>query len=220
MSNRRAYCRILVLLVAFSLISVVPQAFAQSKKGLELYNTWQYQEAEKVFREELKADPNNTPTNFYLGLTVLYQEKYQDALDIFLKVYKSQQRADQWTRPAVPSEYQIQLAMAQARIGLKQYPDAWKNLESARIEDGRASDVYVYRGLYYLEQDKLKEAIKELEKAISLDRKNPYAYYYAGLAYYKAGDPQNAVEALKTFLGLAPNAPEAPKAKLLHDQLC
>ena len=220
MSNRKAFCRILVLFVAFSLVSVVSQTVAQSKKGIELYNTWQYQEAEKVFREELKTDPNNIPANFYLGLTVLHQEKYKDALDIFLKVYQSQQRADQWTRPPVPSEYQIQLAMAQARIGLKQYADAWKNLESARIEDGSASDVYVYRGLYYLEQEKLKEAVKELEKAIDLDEKNPYAHYYVGLAYHKSGDPQKAVEALKIFLQLAPNAPEAPKAKLLHDQLC
>jgi cytochrome c-type biogenesis protein CcmH/NrfG len=220
MINRKAFCQILVLSVAFSLLGTVSQTAAQSKQGIELYNTWQYQEAEKVFREELKADPNNTPANFYLGLTVLGQEKYKDALDLFVRVYKSQQRADQRTRSAVPSEYQIQLAMAQARIGLKQYADAWKNLESARIEDGSASDVYVYRGLYYLEQDKIKEAEKELEKAIALDGKNPYAYYYAGLAHHKAGNPQRAVEDLKMFLQLAPNAPEAPKAKLLHDQLC
>lgn len=212
-----------VLMVLTVLLTVAVSAgvvSAQSAKGVELYNSWQFQAAEKVFREELKADPSNTPASYYLGLAVLHQEKYQDALDVFMKV--QQQRAGQRNRPAVPSEYQIQLALAQARIGLKQFSEAWKNLEAARNEDAEASDVYVYRGLYYLQQDKPREALKELERAIELDKTNPYAYYYMGLAYVEpeTGNPQKAVEALKMFLQLAPSAPEAPKAKLLHDQLC
>jgi tetratricopeptide (TPR) repeat protein len=221
MKNCKAGRSILMLSILLSFVAVIPrQISAQSAKGVDLYNHWQFKAAEQVFREELKADPANTPANYYLGLSVLHQENYKEALDIFLKVRQSQERADQWTRPKVPSEYQIQLALAQARIGLKQYEDAWKNLESARIEDGSASDVYVYRGLYYQQQEKHAQAIKELEKAISLDANNPYAYYYVGLAYHGAGNPQKAVEALKKFLELAPDAPEAPKAKLLHDQLC
>ena len=110
--------------------------------------------------------------------------------------------------------------MARARLGLKQYDEAWKNLESARIENGKSSDVYVYRGVYYYQQEKLPEAIKELEKAISLDKKNPYAYYYEGLSYYKMSVPDKAVSALKMFLQLYPNAPEAAKAKEIVDKLC
>jgi len=195
-------------------------ALPNRKKGVELFNSGQFQEAEKVFRGSLKSDPSDTPTNFYLGLSVLLQKNYKDALDIFVKVKQSQDRADQWTRPKIPSEYQIQLALARARIGLKQFGEAWKNLESARIEDGTASDVYVYRGVYYLEQEKHAEAIKELEKAIKLDKKNPYAYYYSGIGYYHSGDAQKAVEDLKMFLQLDPDAPEAAEAKTLIDKLC
>jgi tetratricopeptide (TPR) repeat protein len=221
MNTRRARGSILVLSVVFSLMAVVPQqGFAQTAKGIQLYNSWQFQEAEKVFRAALKADPRDTPANYYLGLCVLEQERPAEALDIFLKVKKDQDKADKSTRPAVPSEYQIQLALARARLALKQYADAWKNLESARIEDGKASDVYVYRGLYYLQQEKFKEASDALEKAITLDKKNPYAYYYAGQAHIGLGNPAKAVEDLKMFLQLAPDAPEAPKAKKLHDQLC
>jgi tetratricopeptide (TPR) repeat protein len=210
-----------MLSVVFSWATVIPHgSFAQTKKGIELYNSWQYKEAEKVLRAALKADPSDTLTNYYLGLSVLVQENYKEALEIFLKVKQSQDRADQWTRPPVPNEYQTQMGLARARIGLHQYAEAWKNLESARIEDGRSSEVFTYRGLYYLQQEKYPEAIKELEKAISLDNKNPYAFYYAGLAYYGSGNPQKAVDALKTFLSLAPDAPEAAKAKELHDKLC
>jgi tetratricopeptide (TPR) repeat protein len=41
----------------------------------------------------------------------------------------------------------------------------------------------MYRGVYYLQQEKLPEAIKELEKAMNLDEQNAYAHYYAGHAY-------------------------------------
>jgi len=187
---------------------------------MELYNQWQFAEAEKVLREALKADPSETPANYYLGLSVLMQEKYNEAIDIFVKVKHSQDKADQWTRPAVPSEYQIQLAMARARLGLRQYDEAWKNLESARIEDGTASDVYVYRGASYVLQGKNSEAVKELEKAIKLDGKNAYAYYYEGLAYYQSGQADKAVTAFKMFLQLNPYAPEAGKAKKIVDELC
>jgi tetratricopeptide (TPR) repeat protein len=221
MNKRRAYCCILVLSVVFSLAAVVPrQALAQTKKGIELYDSWQYREAESVLREALKADPSDVAARYYLGLCMLLQEKYGDALDVFLKVKQSQDRADQRTRPSVPNEYQIQLALARARLGLKQYADAWKNLESARIKDGNSSDVYVYRGVFYLQQEKNPEAIKELQKAIRLDEKNGYAYYYEGLAYFHSGQADKAVSALKTFLQLAPYAPEAAKAKKIIDQLC
>ena len=117
MNKQRIYCRILVLSVVFLLAVLIPQQiFAQSSKGIELYNQWQFAEAEKVLREALKADPSETLANYYLGLSVLMQEKYSEAIDIFVKVKRSQDKADQWTRPAVPSEYQIQLAMARARL--------------------------------------------------------------------------------------------------------
>ena len=221
MNKRKACCRILAVLLVCSLAAAIPQGiFAQSKKGLELFNSWKFQEAEKAFREALQADPKDTPTNFYLGLSLLLQGKNGDALDVFLSVKSSQDRADQRTRSAIPSEFQIQLALARARLGVKKYAEAWKNLESARIKDDKSSDVYVYRGVFYLQQEKNPEALKELQKALSLDEKNPYAYYYQGLAYFHAGEAQKAVDALKMFLSLAPDAPEAGEAKQLVDKLC
>jgi tetratricopeptide (TPR) repeat protein len=220
MNTHRACCRILVLSVVFALTAGIPQPIsAQAKKGVELYGAGQFKEAEAAFRNALKSNPSDTPNRYYLGLSILLQDRFSEALDVFLKVQQSQEKADQRTRPAVPDKYQINLAMARARLGLQQYADAWKNLEQARIESASA-DVYVYRGVYYLQQEKLPEAIKELEKAISLDAKNAYAYYHMGLAYYKSGQADKAVSALKMFLQLYPNAPDAAKAKEIVDKLC
>jgi tetratricopeptide (TPR) repeat protein len=219
MNTHRICCRILVL--AAVVLAVISQGiFAQDKKGLELFNAWQTQEAEKVFREALKANPLDTASNFYLGLCLLLEDRHSDALEVFLKVKSSQDKADQRTRSAIPTEFQIQLALARTRIELKQFSEAWKNLESARIVDGNSSDVYVYRGAYYVHQNKNAEALKELAKAIKLDKKNPYIYYYQGLAYYHSGEAQKAVDALKMFLSLAPDAPEAGEAKQIVTKLC
>jgi tetratricopeptide (TPR) repeat protein len=220
MNTRRACCSILVFfVVCASMVAIPHQVSAQAKKGTELYGEGKYKEAEAAFRDALKGNPSDIPNRYYLGLSILLQNRYGEALDIFLKVKQSQDKADQRTRSAVPDDYQINLAMARARLGLNQYADAWKNLEQARTINP-SSDVFVYRGVYYLQQEKLQEAIKELERAISLDAKNAYAYYYAGLAYYKSGQGQKAVETLKIFLQLYPNAPEAAKAKEIIDKLC
>jgi len=220
MTKRIACCQILLLSFVF-LPAVIPQrSFAQTSRGIELYDSGKYKEAERVFREAVKADPSNMPDNFYLGLSVLQQENYRDALDIFVKVQEAHDKAGQGSRPPVPDGYQIQLALARARLGLRQYAQAWKNLESARLENAGSCEVYIYRGVYYLQQEKHKEAIQELEKAISLDARNPYAYYYAGLAYVGSGEGVKAVDALRTFIELAPWAPEAGKAKSIIDSLC
>lgn len=221
MNTRNEGCRILVLSVVLLGVLIIPQQiFAQTSKGIELYNQWKFAEAERVLREALKTAPSETLANYYLGLSVLMQDRYGEAADIFVKVKQSRDKADPRTRAAVPSEFQVQLSMARARLGLGQYEEAWKNLESARAEDGNSSDVYVFRGEFYVLQKKNSEAIKELEKAIKLDEKNAYAYYYLGLAYYQAGQADKAVTALKMFLQLQPNAPEAPRAKQLVVQLC
>lgn len=212
---------ILVVSVVFSLMLAIPQSiFAQTEKGIELYNSWQYQEAERVLRDALKANPGDVTANYFLGLSILLQDKHSEALEIFLKVKDAQDKAEGKTRPAVPDEYQIQLALARARLELKQYPEAWKNLEAAGKEHPDSADVYVYRGVYYLQQEKASQAVKELDKAIHLDEHNAYAHYYAGQAYLRTGNAARAVDMFKAFLTLAPLAPEAPKAKALIDALC
>ncbi len=221
MNKRRACRSIMILSIALSLTAFIPdQVLAQTDKGIELYNSGHCAEAEKVLREALKADPGDVRAEFYLGLAVLLQGNPVEALDIFQKVKKSQERASQRSRSYVPNEHQIHLALARARLGVKQYDEAWKDLEYARIENPESSDVYVYRGVFYYQQEKYGQAVKELEKAIKLDEKNPYAYYYAGLAYYKSGNGEKAINDLKMFLELAPDAPEAPNAEKIIDSLC
>ncbi len=210
-----------VTAIAFSLMGVLPRPiFAQTEKGIELYNSWQYKEAEQVLREAIKANPADIPANFHLGLSLLLGEKYGEALEILSKVANDRRKAESRAQSAIPDEFQIQIALARAHLGLKQYPEAWKNLEAAKKQHADAADVYVYRGVYYLQQDKIREAIKELDKAVDMDEPNAYAHYYAGHAYLHTGNVARAVEYFKMFIQLAPMAPEVEKARALISALC
>ena len=169
---------------------------------------------------DLKTNPGDIVANYYLGLSILLQEKYGEALEIFQKVEDDRQNSKLPNKPTVPDGYQIQIALAQANLGLKQDAEAWKNLEAAEKENPNSADTYVYRGVYYIHRENLPEAVKQLEEAIRLDKDNPYAFYWAGHAFLRTGNPARAVEMFKTFLQLAPYAPEAEKAKVLISALC
>lgn len=220
MKKRREFYIVLAVSVAFSLMMVMPpRIFAQTEKGIQLYNAWEYQEAEKVLRSALKTNPQDITADFYLGLSVLLQGKYDEALNLFQKVKVERENAAQ-TSASLPDAYQIQIGLARANLGLEKYAEAWKNLETAEKLNAALPDVYVYRGVYYLRKDDNGKAIKELEKAIKMDPDNVYAHYYAGHAYLRSGNPARAVDMFKNFIELAPDAPEVPKAKALIDALC
>lgn len=221
MIKQPTFCVILMLSVVFSLMAVLPPpVIAQTDKGIELFKAWEFNEAEKQFREALKSDPKDVQANYYLGLSVLMQEKYEEALQILLRVKEAQDQADPKSRPAVPDDYQIQMALARAHLELKQNEEAWKNIEAAKKLHADSAEIHVYRGRYYLNKEDNKKAVKEFEKAMDLDENDAYAHYYAGHAYLRSGEPAKAVEMLKVFLQLAPHAPEAEKARALILALC
>jgi len=207
--------------LVFAMMALLPQAIsAQDGKGLELYNSWKFVEAEAAFRDAVKANPDDLEASYYLGLSLLMQDKSAEALDVLARVKAAKDKAPGKDPAAVPDEYHIQMALAQANLKLKQNDQAWKNLELAGKAHADAADIHVYRGVYYLNQENVKKAVKELEKAMGMDEHNVYAHYYAGHAYLRSGDAAKAVEVFKIFLQLAPAAPEADKAKALIAALC
>jgi tetratricopeptide (TPR) repeat protein len=216
MTKLRRNCLVLVLSMA---VLATPLVFAQTKQGVDLFNSWKFPESEQVLREAVKTNPQDIQAAYYLGLSVLMQDKHSEALEILLKAQESHAKAGQG-HSAVPDEYQMSIALARTYLELKQNEDAWKHLEEANKIHAGAIEVCIYRGAYYLNKEKYPQAIKELEKAMKLDAKNAYAHYYAGYAYLRAGNPSKALEAFRAFIQFAPNAPEADKIKALVTALC
>jgi tetratricopeptide (TPR) repeat protein len=221
MIKRPSLASILLLFMVSSFLTFRPsQVFAETGKGIELYNAWDFQKAETALREVLQSNPRDVEASYYLGLSVLQLGKHSEALGIFQKVKETQDSAGRPARSPVPDEFQIQMALARTRLELKQLPEAWTNLEAAAKLRADSADVHAWRGYYYLQQENLKQALKELDKAMELDAQNAYAHYYAGHVYLRQGNPARAVDMFKEFLQLAPLAPEAVKAKALIDALC
>lgn len=213
------YASIVTLGLTVCLVAGVPALVAQDD-GVELLNAHSYAKAEAKFRETLKKDTANTTARYYLGIALLQQSKYTEALKELKKVKSEQEWENKESRPAIPDQYQIDLALAQAHLGLHQLDEAWDELEAARIEQPDSSDVYLYRGVYYYHKKEFDHAVEDLEKALKLDNKNAYGYYYLGMIYSDKGQPDKMVEVFKMFLQLAPDAPEAPEVKKKVDAAC
>jgi len=221
MNKSITLCKILALSAFILLISGISlQALAQTEKGIELYNSWEFNKAEQALREVLKNGPNDVQAGYYLGLSLLMQEKYQEALDAFQKTKSPVDKAALSGKAGIPDKGQLEIALTRAYLGLKKYPEMWECLEAAEKANANPADIHTFRGAYYLERNDVDNAAKELEKAIELDSLNAYAYYYAGYAHLRLGNPARAVDMFEMFLRLAPYAPEAGKAKFLIDSLC
>ncbi len=196
------------------------QIMAQTEKGIDLYNSWEYEKAEEALHKVLKKDPADVQAGYYLGLSLFMQGKYQEALDVLQKAKASMDKAAGSGEAEVPDKGQLEIALTQAYLGLKRIPEVLESLEAAEKAKANPVDIHTFRGAYYLEQNSVQEASQELEKAIELDSQNAYTYYYAGFAHLRLGDPAKAVQMFQVFLRLTPYAPEAEKTRFLVDSLC
>jgi cytochrome c-type biogenesis protein CcmH/NrfG len=212
---------LMMLFAAVILTGGTPlQALAQTEKGIELYNSWEAEKAEEALRKAFDDDSSDVRAGYYLGLSLLMQEKYQAALNAFKRVKTAVDKPALTGESGMPDEGMLELALTRVYLGLKKYPEAWESLGAAERAGGNSAYIHTFRGAYYLEMNDVAGAAKELEKALELDSQNAYAYYYSGFVYLRLGNPARAVHMFETFLKLAPYAPEADEADFLIDSLC
>ena len=64
-------------------------------------------------------------------------------------------------------------------------------------------------------QQKWNEAVDLLNRALAIDSGIAYAYDYRGVSYGRLDRKDRLINDLTRFLQLAPNSPEAPRARTL-----
>lgn len=220
--NKSTYIsRFIVVSVVFALISGISlYAVAATEDGILSYNIGEFHKAEALFREVLKGNADDIQAGYYLGMTLLMEEKFKEALGIFQNLEDNINNKAVIKDTDVPTRGQVEIGLVRSYLGLKQYSDALKSIHAAERVKADPIDIHTYYGAYYLEMNENARAQKELETALNQKSQNPYTYYFAGISYLRLGHPAKAVEQFKVFLQLAPYAPEAEHAKFLIDTLC
>ena len=213
--------RFVLVFVMFILVSGMSlYAMATTEEGIHSYSIGEFEKAEALFREVLKGDADDIQAGYYLGMSLLMQEKFKEALGIFQNLEDNINNKAVIKDTDVPTRGEVEIGLVRSYLGLKQYPDALKSIHAAERVKADPIDIHTYYGAYYLEMNENSRAQKELETALNQKSQNPYTYYFAGISYLRLGHPAKAVEMFKAFLKMAPYAPEAERAKFLIDTLC
>ncbi len=221
MNKKSLIYRFLFGSVIFILLSGMSlHVMGETEDGLNAFSIGEFEKAAAIFSEILKGDAENLEAGYYLGLSLLMQEKYSESLGIFKNLKAGIDNKTVMVNEEIPARSQVEIGLVRSYLGLKKYPEALESLKAAEKAKAGPVDIYTFKGAYYLEVNDNNRANEELEKALELKSQNPYTYYYAGIAKIRLGHPQMAVKLFETFLSMAPYTPEAKHAKFLIDTLC
>ncbi len=106
----------------------------------------------------------------------------------------------------LPMDDFTELALTKAKQGDVEGALEAFSVAIASNPDG-ASVPYYYRGLVYIEEGKVMEAIDDFTKAIEIDSHFPQAYAARGTAYLMTSRPAKAAEDFNKAIQLDPNNP-------------
>ena len=164
-----------------------------------------YGEAASRLRKASELAPSDPAPQVYLGEVYLHS-KSGDADAAFRKAAELAQ-----AQGGRSGDYY--LGVAQQR--LRQYDEAVASLERARGADPGNALIPYQIGVTRAFQEQWQPALDNLNKALEMDSGLAYAYYYRGLAAEKLGRKDLLINDMERFVALAPNAPDAERAKAI-----
>jgi tetratricopeptide (TPR) repeat protein len=179
-------------------------AYVAMAHGRVLEQEKKYGEAEAQLRKATEMAANDPAPWVYLGEIYLRQRRDGEASGAFRKAAEAAQARG-------GSEAAYYLGVAQQR--LKQYDAALSTLQGARAPQPALIPFQI--GVTRAFQENWPAAAEQLNRAVEMDSGLAYAYYYRGLAQEKLGRKDLLVNDMERFLALAPNAPEAERAKAI-----
>ncbi len=178
-------------------------------RGRVLEQEKSYDEAAAELQRIADLAPADPAALVYLGECQLHADRSKAARDAFAA---AEQRAA--ARLAEDPDHVRSLyfqGVAQQR--LQRYEEAVATLQRAR-ELAPKDEMVVYQlGVTYAFQENWGAAIDHLSQALAKNSGIAYAYYYRGLSHGKVGRKDLMLNDLDRFLALAPEAPEAGRAR-------
>lgn len=162
-----------------------------------------YSEATSRLRKAAELAPADPAPQVYLGEALLRARKSGEADAAFRKAAELAQGKG--------GDSLYYLGVAQQR--LRQFDQAVETLERARGQAPSNSMIPFQIGVTRAFQEQWTPAVEQLSRAIEMNSGLAYAYYYRGLAYDKLNRKDQLVKDMERFLALAPDAPEADRAR-------
>jgi tetratricopeptide (TPR) repeat protein len=149
--------------------------------------------------------------SFYRG-EVLYQQKKREEADAAWQ--EAAEGAGEKTA-ANPKDATAQFYLGASLVRAKDFGDARKALKKAKREDFDPAMVHHQLGLSYLYDKQWEKARREFDKGLEIDPRYAPMYFWRAMAWDKLGRTDNMLIDLDQYVNLAPNAPDAGKARAL-----
>ena len=116
---------------------------------------------------------------------------------------------------ADPKDATAQFYLGASLVRAKEYGKARKALKKAIRGGFDPAMVHHQAGLSYLFDEQWEKARREFDKGLEIDPRYAPMYYWRGMAWDKIGRKDNMLIDLDQYVKLAPNAPDAGKARAL-----
>jgi predicted O-linked N-acetylglucosamine transferase (SPINDLY family) len=172
------------------------QISAQLDMALEHHNAMRLGEAEYIYRQILKAQPNNADATHLLGLLGHQIGKHEEAIELMSKAIA--------LKPSFAEAYS-NLGLAKQALGKTE--DARKHFQKAIAQDANLVVAHNNYGNLLCNQDKnYTEAVACFKKVIQLDPNFTLGYINYGNALKAQKKYSEAVSVYKKALSIEPNS--------------
>jgi len=165
----------------------------------------------KTLETASRADANDPAPEFYRGMALYWKKNATGSRDAWQKASTSAKNVI--ARQEKDARAHFYLGASQ--VYLKQYGPARTSLEKALANGFDEVMVNYYIGLSFAFEQNWKKAKESLDRVLGEDERFAYAYFYRGMVWEKLGRKDNMLVDMDQFVKLAPDAPDAGKAKAL-----
>jgi tetratricopeptide (TPR) repeat protein/tRNA A-37 threonylcarbamoyl transferase component Bud32 len=181
-----------------------------------------YAAGEQAYRAALEVDPHNADSWYLLGIALYWQDRPDEAIEslttaldrqpemvqaryalasayLALEEYASAAAELEQVVAQQPDEPSYYVTLASAYEGLERWDDALAAYQkSLKLQE--SSDVHIYVGTIYMQQQEYAEATAEFEKAAALDPTNTLAYFGLGNLYSQVENYEEAIRSYQSYL--------------------
>jgi tetratricopeptide (TPR) repeat protein len=170
-----------------------------------------FDKALKTLEAASKADAADPAAEFYRGLALYWKKDMNGAKDAWQKAStRAKNVIARQEKDARAHFYQ-----GASQVYLKQYGLARASLDKALANGFDEAMAHYYIGLSFAFEQNWQKAKESLDHVLGKDERFAYAYFYRGMVWEKLGRKDNMLVDMDRFVKLAPDAPDAGKAKAL-----